>query len=232
MRSSVAFVSSSVSPGLPIISVIAGNQLLRFNIVRPWTTTLGHLGKPSAHVEVLRRGYRVPAAVIEFASRLLPHIAPGVAGAESVRENAGELRLVEVLDLAPAIDTETRRLLTVPGSIGVIAADATIERLSEALTVEHSVLDGQRVLDGAGTTRVTLVPATLAKGLEYDHVVVVEPAGIVAAEPSRRPGLRRLYVVLTRAVSGLTVVHSSPLPAELAENRRAVDRPPATRQPD
>jgi DNA helicase IV len=58
-----------------------------------------------------------------------------------------------------------------------------------------------------------VVPATLAKGLEYDHVVVAEPAAIVAAEPR---GLRRLYVVLTRAVSRLVVVHGRPLPAELA----------------
>ena len=68
--------------------------------------------------------------------------------------------------------------------------------------------------DGADeTTRITVVPATLAKGLEYDHVVVVEPAAIAAAEPR---GLRRLYVVLTRAVSRLVVVHGRPLPAELA----------------
>lgn len=57
--------------------------------------------------------------------------------------------------------------------------------------------------------------ATLAKGLEYDHVLVVEPARIAAAEPSRWQGLRRLYVVLTRAVSGLTVLHADPLPGEL-----------------
>jgi DNA helicase IV len=58
-----------------------------------------------------------------------------------------------------------------------------------------------------------VVPAPLAKGLEFDHVIVVEPAEIVASE-SR--GLRRLYVVLTRAVTTLTVLHSQPLPAELA----------------
>jgi DNA helicase IV len=60
-----------------------------------------------------------------------------------------------------------------------------------------------------------LVPATLSKGLEFDHVVVVEPAQIVAAEPR---GLRRLYVVLTRAVSSLTIVHAEPLPAVLADS--------------
>ena len=57
--------------------------------------------------------------------------------------------------------------------------------------------------------RVTVLPASLAKGLEYDHVVVIEPAQIVRAEPR---GLHRLYVVLTRAVSRLTVLHSQPLP--------------------
>ena len=66
----------------------------------------------------------------------------------------------------------------------------------------------------ANAGRVTVVPASIAKGLEYDHVIVAEPATIVAAEPM---GLRRLYVVLTRAVSRLTVVHSDPLPPELTE---------------
>lgn len=59
------------------------------------------------------------------------------------------------------------------------------------------------------------MPATVAKGLEFDRVVVVEPAAIAAAEPDHRTGLRRLYVVLTRAVTGLTVVHTQALPPEL-----------------
>ncbi|MGH3312454.1 MAG: ATP-binding domain-containing protein, partial [Streptomyces sp.] len=63
--------------------------------------------------------------------------------------------------------------------------------------------------------RLTLVPATLAKGLEYDYVVLDEPAAIVDGEPDERTGLRRLYVALTRAVSGLTVLHATPLPAAL-----------------
>jgi hypothetical protein len=43
----------------------------------------------------------------------------------------------------------------------------------------------------------------------------LEPAEIAAAEPDVRTGLRRLYVVLTRAVSDLTVVHAAPLPEAL-----------------
>ncbi|HEY0698159.1 MAG TPA: AAA family ATPase, partial [Micromonospora sp.] len=68
-------------------------------------------------------------------------------------------------------------------------------------------------LDTPDAGRVTVVPATLAKGLEYDQVIVVEPAAIVAAEPR---GLHRLYVVLTRAVSRLSVLHREPLPGPLA----------------
>jgi DNA helicase IV len=58
---------------------------------------------------------------------------------------------------------------------------------------------------------VTPVPVTLCKGLEFDHVVVVEPARI-AALPR---GLNWLYVALTHAVTSLTVLHASPLPQAL-----------------
>ena len=51
-----------------------------------------------------------------------------------------------------------------------------------------------------------VVPASLVKGLEYDHVIVVEPRGY-----------SRLYVVLTRAVASLVVLHCQPLPAPLRE---------------
>jgi DNA helicase IV len=70
-------------------------------------------------------------------------------------------------------------------------------------------------LDEHADPRVTVVPASAAKGLEYDSVVLLDPAGVVAQEPSRIDGLRRLYVVLTRAVSRLRVVTDEPLPAEL-----------------
>ena len=62
------------------------------------------------------------------------------------------------------------------------------------------------------SSRLVCVPASLAKGLEFDAVIVAEPSRIVAAEPR---GLHRLYVVLTRAVSTLHIVHAEPLPAAL-----------------
>ena len=57
------------------------------------------------------------------------------------------------------------------------------------------------------------MPATLAKGLEFDHVVLLEPAAIVAGEPDEVTGLRRLYVCLTRAVTSLVVVHRTRCPS-------------------
>ncbi|PWU61479.1 AAA family ATPase, partial [Micromonospora globispora] len=103
-----------------------------------------------------------------------------------------------------------RAALAHDGSVGVIAADGAVDGLWAALAaagIETGTAD-----DVDSAARVTVVPATLVKGLEYDHVVVVEPAAIVAAEPR---GLHRLYVVLTRAVSRLAVLHTAPLPAPL-----------------
>jgi len=192
-----------------------------------WQVTLNHLGKPGARIEPLTRGYRVPADVIAFANRLLPHLAVGLEPATSVRSAAGGLRVRTVAEAAAAAATETAQALAEEGSVAVIVADAEVPAVGRALTaagVVHQLLGAEEpavpaeLEPGAGTApepapRVSLVPATLAKGLEFDHVVVVEPASIVEAEPR---GLRRLYVVLTRAVSRLAVVHARPLPAELS----------------
>ncbi|MET7747423.1 AAA family ATPase [Micromonospora sp. NPDC005367] len=175
-----------------------------------WRETLAHLGKPDAVVVPLTVGFRVPAAVVAFANRLLPALAVNVPPAESLRSDGG-LDVRTVTDLTAAAVAEVRAALTHDGSVGVIAADDAVEQLRTVLAdagVETATAD-----DVSTAARVTVVPATLVKGLEYDHVVVVEPAAIVAAEPR---GLHRLYVVLTRAVSGLAVLHRDPLPAALA----------------
>jgi DNA helicase IV len=173
-----------------------------------WHTTLAHLGKPDGRLEPLTRGYRVPQQVLDFANRLLPHIAPGVSPATSVRRGAGSL------DVRPGGDpvTAVRDALAREGSIGVIVADPDADDVAKALRDSGIAADRLDADSEDVDARVEVVPASLAKGLEYDHVVVVEPAAIVRAEPR---GLRRLYVVLTRAVTTLTVVHAEPLPAPL-----------------
>ncbi|MDT0212941.1 AAA family ATPase [Rothia sp. ARF10] len=185
-----------------------------------WSETLAHLGKPEGVVSELRRGFRVPASVIEFAARLLPTAAPGLAAPESVRANPGLLDLVEVADDGDLVDAavaQVDRLRALEGSIGAIVPDARVAEVSAALSaagIEHGTLGADH---GDVDHQVDVVPATVAKGLEFDHVLVLEPTEVAEAEPDERTGLRRLYVVLTRAVSDLTVVHARPLPGPLAD---------------
>jgi DNA helicase IV len=180
---------------------------------RSWQEALAHLGKPDGVVEELTAGFRVPTDVITYASRLLPHIAPELTPVRSIRENPGLFEVRPVTGDADVV-AACRELLRREGSLGLSAADARVPALAEAL--ERA---GLAYLDpGRETTpdvRLTLVPASLAKGLEYDYVVLDEPRAVVDGEPDERTGLRRLYVALTRAVSGLVVTHAGPLPPQL-----------------
>jgi hypothetical protein len=189
---------------------------------RSWEDALGHLGKTSAHVEQLTLGFRVPGEVIEYAARLLPVVAPGLEPPRSVRRTRGEL---DVRRVSP-LDEELVRLVAATrdrvGSVGLIVPDVLVPRVRQRLTaagIGHAVLGDEPTDLAAGAVEfddpLDLVPASLAKGLEFDHVVLVEPAGIVSGEADRMTGLRRLYVCLTRAVTSLSILHTEDLPAEL-----------------
>jgi DNA helicase IV len=198
---------------------------------RSWQDSLAHLGHPDAAVEELVAGFRVPGAVIDFAARLLPHIAPALKPPHSVRTHRGELdlRLTARIgdELAGAINQATQN----EGTVGVIVADSAvsgIRGLLDGRQIDYDVLgeDSEIFEPGVAPERsdpgITpqlkpiLVPAALAKGLEFDHVVLLEPADIVAGEPDHVTGLRRLYVCLTRAVTSLVVVYATELPTPLA----------------
>ncbi|MFJ8199895.1 HelD family protein [Streptomyces sp. NPDC096152] len=193
---------------------------------RTWEEALAHLGKSDGLIEELTAGFRVPTDVITYASRLLPHIAPGLTPVASVRENPGFFEVRPVTADAEVV-AACEELLRNEGSTGLIAADARVPALAEALTAAGLT----HLSPGEETTRrtrLTLVPASLAKGLEYDYVVLDEPGAVVDGEPDERTGLRRLYVSLTRAVSGLIVTHAAPLPEQLAEAGGAIAVLPAT----
>ncbi|MEU2550701.1 UvrD-helicase domain-containing protein [Streptomyces sp. NPDC013313] len=182
---------------------------------RSWEEALAHLGKREGVVEELTAGFRVPTDVITYASRLLPHIAPGLTPVASVRENPGFFE-VRPIDGPAEVVAACEESLRNEGSTGLIAADARVPVLAEALAaagIAHLAPGEETTRE----TRLTLVPASLAKGLEYDYVVLDEPGAVVDGEPDERTGLRRLYVALTRAVSGLIVTHTAPLPEQLAE---------------
>jgi AAA domain/UvrD-like helicase C-terminal domain len=198
-----------------------------------WPEMLTHLGKRDAQLRVLEVGYRVPREILDFANRLLDQIAPNLTRAASLRHDPAALDIVTTspAGLGGALLAACAEASDRPGSIAIIAADDQTHALAKTLTkagVGHAVLAGARTQrgDGArprredgteddeapGTERLTIVPVSLAKGLEFDQVVVVEPARITA---SGHRGTQRLYVALTRAVSRLTVLHTQPLPALL-----------------
>ncbi|MBB3730212.1 HelD family protein [Nonomuraea dietziae] len=173
---------------------------------RSWKSVLRHLGQEAGEVTELTLGFRVPREVLDYAAQLLPSIAPDLAAPRSLRPGLGSLYVRQDGQVLEAV----REALAREGSIGVIVPDSLVETVSQELAgLAHAVLGP----DSTEEHRLLVIPATLAKGLEYDHVIVVEPSDIVAAEPR---GLARLYVVLTRAVSSLTVLHAKPLPAQLA----------------
>jgi DNA helicase IV len=177
-----------------------------------WPQLLGHLGKEDAGLRILDTGYRVPRQILDFASTLLGHIAPGLAPARSIRQDAGSLVITAATSatLPSVLARACADAMARPGSAAVIAADDQVPELSGILDragLGHAVLNGD-----TESQPLTVVPVTLAKGLEFDHVIVVEPARIATGEAR---GLHRLYVALTRAVSRLTVLHAEPLPAAL-----------------
>lgn len=174
---------------------------------RDWRVRLAHLGKPEAEVIALTTGFRVPAVVVELANRLLGVLAVDVPETRSYRKD-GRLTVRRVPDLRAAVVAAAGEALGFEGSIGVIAADGRVDALREAMWDAGFDVAGPE--DGAA--RLTVLPAALAKGLEYDHVIVAEPADIVEAEAR---GLNRLYVALTRAVSRLDVLAFRALPYPL-----------------
>ncbi|MEV4330769.1 AAA family ATPase [Streptomyces sp. NPDC049597] len=177
---------------------------------RTWQEQLTHLGKAQATVVPLTTGFRVPAAVMELANRLVGALGVDVPPARSLRHD-GELTVSAVDNLASATVSAVRAALDREGSVAVIAADDAVAATSAAL--RRAGIETATAEEVGTAARVTVLPATVVKGLEYDHVVVVEPAAIVESEPR---GLHRLYVVVTRAVSRLDVLHARPLPEPLA----------------
>ncbi|HST16959.1 MAG TPA: UvrD-helicase domain-containing protein [Gaiellaceae bacterium] len=150
-----------------------------------------------AEVEELRHAYRVPREIMDLALPLLDRIAPDVAPPISYRTGAAAPRLHRVAEheLLAAAYREAEQLAGEDGLLAVIAPDELTARVGD-----EGLWDG-----------VPLLTPRRAKGLEFDHVVVVEPALIAEHDQ----GLRELYVALTRPTRTLVVVHARPLPAEL-----------------
>jgi DNA helicase IV len=172
-----------------------------------------HLATPAGwQLAELRLGYRSPADVIELAARLLPLAAPQVTAPEAVRSRRGGVAIVSAPAGVPTRAAEEAASLAKEyASVAVITTDVdAVETATRALGV-----DAGRADSGGLERPVALVSAREAKGLEFDAVVVADPAAIVASAPDEQRGLRLLYIALTRPTKALTVVHADDLPGPL-----------------
>jgi DNA helicase IV len=149
-------------------------------------------------VEELRHAYRVPGEIMEFALPLLDVVAPEAERPLSYRQGGDPPRLVRV-DEGELLLTALREAAELDGLLAIIAPRSLVEHEPQG--------------DAFDEISVAVLTPRESKGLEFDHVVVVEPAAI--ADEGGDAGLRELYVALTRPTKTLTVVHSRPLPAAL-----------------
>ena len=182
-----------------------------------WDEVIRHLPRQRPHRQVeLTVSYRTPAEVVDIAAPVLAAAAPGLVPPTPVRRTGVPPAVVGVGgrgDLVGAVVAVARDLVeeVAPGTAAVLAPASLIGDLAVGLDAAGvSASDPRR--DGLGAP-LSLLPVDLANGLEFDAVVVVEPAAV--AEESTQ-GLRALYVALTRPTRRLALVHARPLPPPLA----------------
>jgi DNA helicase IV len=149
-------------------------------------------------IEELRHAYRVPGEIMDFALPLLDLIAPEMERPLSYRQGGDPPRLVE------AAEDEL---------LGVAISEAAELDGLLAVIAPRSLADAPPHPEAFDEIALPVLTPRESKGLEFDHVVVVEPALI--EEEGGDSGLRELYVALTRPTKTLTIVHSRPLPAAL-----------------
>ncbi|GEE03219.1 DNA helicase [Gordonia spumicola] len=143
--------------------------------------------------------YRTPSEITRYANRVLDWINPDQSPPTSLRSNGVEPVAIATDDPAASIAALVAAS-DWTGLTTVIASDGTADALRAALA-------------DAGSD-VSVHPITAAKGLEFDTVILADPADLVSESPR---GYNDLYVALTRATQRLIVVHSRPLPPDLAD---------------
>jgi superfamily I DNA/RNA helicase len=175
---------------------------------RSWAQMLDPYVKGRWREELLTVNYRTPAEIMAVAADVLTAAAPGEQPPESVREEGVPPRAVRGLDRIAAVVAEELDGLEDGGRLAVIAPGALITELARALPAAIPG-DQAEVLDSP----VALLTVGQSKGLEFDRVVLADPAGILDQSPA---GGHDLYVAISRATHRLTVVHDGDLPASLS----------------
>ncbi|WP_239377131.1 ATP-binding domain-containing protein [Frankia sp. Cj5] len=200
---------------------------------RSWAEALApHIGD-RWRAEHLTVNYRTPLEIMDVAADVLAAQDPVARPPRSVR-TTGRHPVALRVGTGTGTGTGTGALVSAvmdaaghaaedvgDGRVAVICPADLVEAVRAAFTtVPAGGMPGDADMLAA---TVVILTVTEAKGLEFDAVILVEPAAIVAA--SQR-GLADLYVAMTRATQTLTVLHTDELPAVL--HRLAADPPPST----
>ncbi|MEV8389801.1 MULTISPECIES: ATP-dependent DNA helicase [unclassified Streptomyces] len=182
-------------------------------------------------VAQLNTSYRVPAEIMEFVAPLARAVAPALPYPQAVREAGEDAVRTTATEPWKLIDDTiaqaTRLVGTSDGhtlrSVAVIVPDDSgwLDEISRHLDQAEGITD-------QGREAVSVLAAAQAKGMEYDHVLVVEPATIADRGSA---GLRQLYIALTRSTQSLTVLHTSPLPEALTNTDDDTEQPPTEAEP-
>jgi len=187
-------------------------QSSRPGALHDWDAVRAQLpGDEPARVVTLSVNYRTPAEIMTLADRFVVAAAPGVRPARSVRSTGRPPQFVGADDsgeLVALVADLARNGGGDDGTTAVIAPRDLHDDLVARLTDLGAVAGSADAIDAP----VAVVDASDAKGLEFDHVIVVEPSRLVSPDAS---GLRLLYTALTRATQTLTVAHAAPLPEAL-----------------
>ena len=157
-------------------------------------------------------GYRLPQPTMDVASRVLVGTQYESTTPNAVREHGEEPKFINVEIPARLLGSVTAVVRSEldesdSGTLAVITPEQYVKPLSDsfkASNIEHGLVD-----DGALTSKVTIVPVDLVKGLEIDIAIVIEPKEILNSATN---GERSLYVALTRATRRLLILYADDLP--------------------
>ncbi|GAB2690870.1 HelD family protein [Kitasatospora kifunensis] len=167
-----------------------------------WQSALGPYLGDRWRLAKLEVNYRSSTEIAAVAADVLAALDPRLEAPRPVRATGvrpWRLRLADDARYAQALATPVAREVADGGLVAVLAPSTATDEIRKELSSEISVLTVRQ-----------------AKGLEFDSVIVADPAGIVAESPR---GLNDLYVALTRATQRLGVVHLGELPAPLRAER-------------
>ncbi|MGF7237836.1 MAG: helicase, partial [Frankia sp.] len=183
-----------------------------------WKEVLEDTAPGQWRVEELTIGYRTPAEVMVIAGDVLERVDPSLVPPRAIRTAGVPARVRPVPAGRPVAEavltavTDERGALG-EGQIAVLTPDPrTADALRAALTGE---LPG-RVAPAAAPepgAEVVVLPVAAGKGLEFDAVILVDPAAVLASGPR---GGNDLYVALTRTTNRLLVLCPGAVPDVLA----------------